>query len=339
MHAVKQSMSIRRIAATSLSLLAMAVAGTWASVRASTSPPVSSEGPMSDRVLESLNDGVPAPVVRRRARIREVLQSTPAAEWAGEYYGGDGLGVNVTLSLAPGAGIAATWFGCLGLYASNEGDVEERADGTLAFHFNRPNTRGSWNPTENFPSRVRLVRWGERRYLLADKEMIAFVNAMHHGWEPAAERQGLFLMAEGDEERPAPGLPGLPREVLDYVRSTALEVQPISIEDVMDSDGGTGPRCRFRVHFDVPAGERLAEGIEFQVKFPAGIYQEFRVVGIAGVHVSADAQYQRNCRDSEKRPTSDWVLTSGAFRPGGSGVATVDMAAWGSAAASDGRER
>src|SRR4051812_843941 len=41
-----------------------------------------------------------------------------AKEWAGEYCCGDGLGMNVTIAIAPKTGVVYTWYGCLGLYDS-----------------------------------------------------------------------------------------------------------------------------------------------------------------------------------------------------------------------------
>ncbi len=39
--------------------------------------------------------------------------------WAGEYYAGDGLGVNTFLTIAPKSGFVFEWHGCLGLYDRN----------------------------------------------------------------------------------------------------------------------------------------------------------------------------------------------------------------------------
>jgi len=46
-----------------------------------------------------------------------------AREWAGEYYVGDGLGMNVRILVAPTAGMTYTWRGCLGLYDGNQGEI------------------------------------------------------------------------------------------------------------------------------------------------------------------------------------------------------------------------
>ncbi len=58
-----------------------------------------------------------------RQKIRDEVRSLGEHAWAGEYYHGDGLGVNVFLMLAPQAGYLFEWHGCLGLYDRNYGKV------------------------------------------------------------------------------------------------------------------------------------------------------------------------------------------------------------------------
>src|SRR4030095_1837931 len=67
-------------------------------------------------------DGTPL-VSERGRRIRAELLNLPKHAWAGDYYRGDGLGVNVSLLIAPEAGFVFTWDGCLGRYDWNYGNV------------------------------------------------------------------------------------------------------------------------------------------------------------------------------------------------------------------------
>ena len=61
----------------------------------------------------------------KRELIEQELSKLKMHPWAGDYYYGDGLGVNVELTLAPDSGFVFTWNGCLGLYDQNYGDVAE----------------------------------------------------------------------------------------------------------------------------------------------------------------------------------------------------------------------
>src|SRR5690349_21093382 len=65
---------------------------------------------------------------QRRGRIRTLIRFLPGHCWAGHYYTGDGLGVNVSLDLAPGAGYVFELHGCLGLYDRNFGAVSQTGE-------------------------------------------------------------------------------------------------------------------------------------------------------------------------------------------------------------------
>jgi hypothetical protein len=69
-----------------------------------------------------------------KTRIEQITAEAAAItasgpHWAGQYYHGDGLGVNVSLTIAPEAGFAFAWHGCLGVYDRNWGSVSNEPDG------------------------------------------------------------------------------------------------------------------------------------------------------------------------------------------------------------------
>src|SRR5579872_1531294 len=66
----------------------------------------------------------------RKTRILAEIETLKSHEWAGSYYYGDGLGVNVSLVLAPQNGFVFDWTGCLGLYDLNYGNIVEK-DGRI----------------------------------------------------------------------------------------------------------------------------------------------------------------------------------------------------------------
>ncbi|MCE9592957.1 MAG: hypothetical protein K8S98_02085 [Planctomycetes bacterium] len=76
----------------------------------------------------------------RRERIRAEIAELGDHPWAGEYYFGDGLGVNVRVVLAPISGYVFDWHGCMGCYDRNWGAVREQ-DGELHLEFTFPNDR------------------------------------------------------------------------------------------------------------------------------------------------------------------------------------------------------
>jgi hypothetical protein len=110
--------------------------------------------------------------------------------WAGHYYYGDGLGVNVELSLAPKSGFAFTWNGCLGLYDMNYGDVVE-SSGKIRLVPKLPNEH---KPFEGISQEFLPIVWGDRHYLIAAEEVVKFANAVNAGFEPREGAWGTFLL-------------------------------------------------------------------------------------------------------------------------------------------------
>lgn len=114
-----------------------------------------------------------------RALDRDALPEDHwARRWAGKYYTGDGLGMNVRIMVAPESGVTYTWHGCLGLYDMNHGDIAEvLPDGLrlqLAFD---PALQyyGLWD------DRLYFVNWGELRFLVPERKMLQIVNNYNNG--------------------------------------------------------------------------------------------------------------------------------------------------------------
>ncbi len=141
-------------------------------------------------LAEDKGDTAPdeAKVEQQRVQIHKEIATIQRHTWAGEYYEGDGLGANIRMSLAPNAGVAATWHGCMGLYGANRGKVVMR-DGELRFEYEQPNRQGFGG----FPDALRPVRWGARRYMIPNDKRIAFVNAINHRYDPLAFLDALPL--------------------------------------------------------------------------------------------------------------------------------------------------
>jgi len=54
--------------------------------------------------------------------LKMPVPAADAARFAGTYYNGDGLGVNINLTLKPDGSYAADWHGCLGPYGEASGN-------------------------------------------------------------------------------------------------------------------------------------------------------------------------------------------------------------------------
>ncbi|HJT34141.1 MAG TPA: hypothetical protein VJ783_18990 [Pirellulales bacterium] len=149
--------------------------------------------------------------------------------WAGEYYCGDGLGVNISLVVAPKSGYLYEWRGCLGLYDRNYGPVA-CTDGRLRLVFQLPKRESSGGIADELIA----VGWGPRQYLIPADEMVRFCNAVNDGSEPRAEIHGLYLLRHGDEEKAVTGIPVVPDEFKDYLLARPIEAEIIDLGERTD---------------------------------------------------------------------------------------------------------
>lgn len=306
-----RSFSIKRTLGVAAGFVLLASVAMGVGVWASAAPPMPPNAARFDQRLDDENRGVPAAVVRRRDQVLAELATKPADEWASEYYEGDGLGTNTTLYLGSQSGVAATWFGCLGLYGSNEGSVERTSDKTLEFHFSAPNDERAFG---SFPATVKTVRWGQRRYLIPESRQIDLVNAINRGMEPRSDRHGLFLLARDDRDRPVSQLPDLPDGMLALIRRTPLLIRVTSV------DAGTEDRrlpdfavCTFKMRMAVPDGAGLVPGLEFEAT-KAGIYETATIVEASGRAAVARMESYHACAKVETKPDVGWEFTSGAYK-------------------------
>ncbi len=157
-------------------------------------PPTEMELELSHRNSE--------PVAARMEELRrEIAAQGGDHPWAGEYYFGDGLGVNITLLVAP-SGYVYVWRGCMGVYG-------ERV-GTLAVQDRRLRLAATPPPDASTPglaAELLIVPWGQRTYLLDPAERDEFRRDAD---EPRSGVHGSYLLREGDEARATWGEPQIP---------------------------------------------------------------------------------------------------------------------------------
>ncbi len=152
--------------------------------------------------------------------------ATPLAAIAGEYYSGDGLDVNWQLKLDGDGQFAFTWHGCLGLYAELHGRAELR-DSVVTL---RPRRPPAGDLATRLPTRLLVVPWAARAYLIPPDDVPDFENAVNLTWEPRETTHGRFLLRKNDWTHSVSGDPALP--------STNLLLQtPVSghVLEVLDS--------------------------------------------------------------------------------------------------------
>ena len=204
-----------------------------------------------------------------RERIQEEIKTLSKHVWAGEYYAGDGLGMNVYLSLAPKAGYVYEWHGCMGLYDRDYGAVEEKEGRLhLSFTFEHHQSEFFGIAEELVP-----VSWGERRYLVSARGFIDFCNEINAGSEPRKGVHGMTLLCRGDEQKKATGLPSVPKAFEPYLLSKPIETEIIAIGDTTKSSKESAVReIRIRVTVKYGSKAGLLSGMKLYVVKPNSVF-------------------------------------------------------------------
>jgi hypothetical protein len=231
-------------------------------------------------------------ITARRDRVMAELKSLAdqkdlpadhwARQWAGTYYVGDGLGMNVSITVAPKSGIVYTWSGCLGLYDGNHGDVlgtfDDDGDGKpdgLKVKWALQLQGGYHFDSEKYY----FVRWTGpqgspgRFYLVPEAQMIKVVNNYNQG---GYARNGMYHAPRkydrsGGEDPhaaapPVVGVPLLPPKWAKMLITAAVDakvtsVTPGATKKVTDNVDGT----EARVTLDKGRADGLYLGMEVQV--------------------------------------------------------------------------
>jgi hypothetical protein len=239
----------------------------------------------------------------QRKLIDQELKSLHEHPWAGHYYYGDGLGVNVRLDLAPRSGFVFTWHGCLGLYDLNYGKVEETG-GQVKLVFKFPNDQKGF---QGIASELIPVLWGARHYLIPADGIVDFANAINAGFEPRSGLQGRFLLRDGDELKPVSGKPNVPSEYSAYLLDHPIEAEISSVKESRVED-----LWRIvNIQLNVGTAQGVKTGMEFWVSTPDCLYGNARItdVGSAQSHATLkifEADYKSNV------PSPGWRLSTHA---------------------------
>jgi hypothetical protein len=250
---------------------------------------------------------------KQNKKIRQELRHFKNHDWAGDYYFGDGLGVNVSLVLAPGNGFVFTRQGCVGLYDINYGDVTF-TNGALRLLFKYPNRKKGfeWIAPVLLP-----VRWGQRHYLIAVDKIVDFTNAINAGTEPNSlfgfgGQSWSFLLRRGDEDKTVSGQPNLPKEFLSYILAEPITARISSV----DQPRVENSRRITQVNIDVGTAEGLKEGMELYVHRPSGIFASAVVTNVSE-HSAKAVIEQLEPTDpqlTDPPPAPHWELSTKSVR-------------------------
>jgi hypothetical protein len=264
---------------------------------------MASTGPRPDPMAQKQSPAAKAAAnaIEKRA-ASEIAALDPKNPWAGAYYAGDGTGANLSLTLAPHAGFAFEWNGCLGLYDRNYGAVASDA-GELHLHPRLPNaTEGIHVEQDLIP-----IAWGDRRYLIGAGKTKDFCNTVNSGAEPRTSAHGLYLLRRGDETKPATGRPQGPDGVLPCLLETPIQTRIVALGPSSTKDDDKYESRTSRVTLGAGSAEGVWDGMTFV--FETGRYDSVRVVKV-GEHTSEAEIADWGAKGTTKPPTIDALLTT-----------------------------
>lgn len=239
-------------------------------------------------------------------QVRGEINQIKNHEWAGEYYAGDGLGVNTSLVIAPKHGYVFEWHGCMGLYDRNYGSVVA-TNGRIQLSFTFTNTHEGF---EGIADEFIPIPWGERTYLVPTADIGGFCNEVNSGSEPRKDSHGMHLLRRGDEKKRATGNPALPAEYRSY-----LFEQPIKATVTKIGRISTRPsRADFKfkdtvVTINAGTNEGFRTGTELYVISPANLVKTVKLINVRDTE--SDGVITQ-IGDNEPAPKVGWQLSTRA---------------------------
>ncbi|MDP3543848.1 MAG: hypothetical protein Q8T11_15380 [Elusimicrobiota bacterium] len=189
----------------------------------------------------------------------EIDEAGPSHPWAGEYYEGDGLGHNLSLTLSPKGTFILESSGCTGSSPTERGRVRRIGD-TLRFE----GTKSYWLADKDF----HVVTWGARAYLLREGELVRFANYVNRGWEPSYGRRGHFMMRRGAGLKLATGRPKVPASIEPLILDRVVDASVISVGRPISNSTEPWPVGGIKTLVELDAGSRdgLSAGLELPLR-------------------------------------------------------------------------
>jgi hypothetical protein len=231
-----------------------------------------------------------------RARVAEEAEQLGKEHWAGSYYQGDGLGVNVSLDIAPKAGFAFEWHGCLGLYDRNYGTVTSD-NGRLKLSFVLSNSREGF---QGLAKEFLIVRWGQRIYLIETDKLYDFCDKINLGMEPRDEPHGMYLLRRGDHAIAVTGRPNLPEAYRPYLLDNPILAEVTKIVSSHKAGGFD------EVTVEINAGQK--QGVLPQMRFHP--MDEFYISGTVTKVLDTSSIVVFQTIDLSETPAVGWKVAT-----------------------------
>lgn len=240
-------------------------------------------------------------VKAQREKILAEIETLKDHPWAGFYYFGDGLGTNVSLSIAPENGFAYTWSGCTGLYDQDYGEaIWEENHLKLSFTLENNRSENLYLP-ELIP-----VPWGERLYLVPSKLMYAFCNEINAQSEPRNRAHGQFFLRRDDWKKQVEGKPKLPEQYMPYLLDKPVNAEIIAV----DESTNVGPMVLAKVTINKGKKDGLLPKMSVSVTKPNNVYTKIVLTEVEEDHASGIYRYFNQGVTKDIPPQTGWKVST-----------------------------
>lgn len=240
----------------------------------------------------------------KRQVIHAEIKRLGDHEWAGEYYAGDGLGMNTSLAIAPHSGYVFEWHGCVGLYDRNYGAVAW-TNGRICLSFTFENQRKG---CQGIAPELIPVSWGGRHYLIPADDLVGFCNCVNEGLEPRNDSHGLYLLRREDEKKPVTGLPIVPAEFEPCLLAKPIEATIIAVGRHMTRPSlGDWKFKDTPVTIDAGKQQGLRLGMELFVTNPSNTVESVKITKVDETRCEA---VMVQVGEDEPGPKTGWRLST-----------------------------
>jgi len=203
--------------------------------------------------------------------------------------------------------VARTFMGVCRQLMMGFGQLEEK-DGSLFLKWAFPNSELA----TTIGNRFRPVRWGDQRYLIAEKEMLNFCNAVNSGEAPKHGVASDFFLREGDEKKQAAGLPALPDPWRGHLLERPLSAKIISVSAAPESQHNVENPHERMVTLNVGKKQGVFVGMKFhrqELDIPFHVFRVSRV-GDSTSEAESFLLYNYESVVSKPPPTVGWELST-----------------------------
>lgn len=233
-------------------------------------------------------------------RIYRELKALKDHPWAGQYYRGEYLDQEVSLTISPDSGAAYALRGCF----PTPCDLNY---GTVSFDGKYIHIKWQLDTQDKpwFPTKFLSINWGERQYLVPTGSILGFCKDIRENLKEQTQHYGYNAWHRDGPKKNVSGLPQLPKEFEKYrnmesISGSVKEAGPVTIASEYGSNRNTTKCMAQKVVLDIGEANAVLPQMRFRLTNENGSYGWITITQVRVHEADAIAQFQRNAGESTK---------------------------------------